>query len=87
MLVTAIYSRYTASVAKYDIIYGSLATIVALMFWVLHDAPIVLRAVYLLDKDFLIFAIPSSGPVFIGPVETKGEITIRIVQVALQRPF
>ena len=50
---------------------------------VLHDAPIVLRAVYLLDKDFLIFAIPSSGPVFIGPVETKGEITIRIVQVAL----
>lgn len=33
LLVTAIYSRYTASVAKYDIIYGSLATIVALMFW------------------------------------------------------
>lgn len=33
LLVTALYSKYTASIAKYDIIYGSLATIVALMFW------------------------------------------------------
>ena len=33
LLVTFCYSRYTSSVANYDIIYGSLATIVALMFW------------------------------------------------------
>jgi len=33
LLVTFFYSIYTSSVAKYDIIYGSMATIVALMFW------------------------------------------------------
>lgn len=33
LLVTFIYSRYTSSVADYDIIYGAMATIVALMFW------------------------------------------------------
>lgn len=33
LLVSFLYSRYTSSVANYDIIYGSLATIVALMFW------------------------------------------------------
>ena len=33
LMVTYLYSKYTSSVADYDIIYGSLATIVALMFW------------------------------------------------------
>ena len=33
LIVTFLYSFYTAKIANYDIIYGSLATIVALMFW------------------------------------------------------
>ncbi|MEG0156555.1 MAG: YihY/virulence factor BrkB family protein [Anaerovoracaceae bacterium] len=33
LLVTVVYSKYTGTVASYDILYGSLATVVALMFW------------------------------------------------------
>ena len=33
LAVTFVYSIYTSSIANYDIIYGSLATVVALMFW------------------------------------------------------
>jgi membrane protein len=33
LLVTVLYSTYTTYVANFDIIYGSLATVVALMFW------------------------------------------------------
>ena len=33
MLVTFCYSIYTKYIANFDIIYGSLATVVALMFW------------------------------------------------------
>ena len=33
LLVTFVYSMYTSTVANYDVLYGSLATIVALMFW------------------------------------------------------
>ena len=33
LLVTVVYSRYATNVADYNVLYGSLATIVALMFW------------------------------------------------------
>lgn len=33
LVVTILYSNYTSYVANYDIIYGSLASIVALLFW------------------------------------------------------
>lgn len=33
LLVTLLYSKYTKNMANYDILYGSLSTIVALMFW------------------------------------------------------
>ena len=33
LIVTAIYSQYIGSVANYNILYGALANIVALMFW------------------------------------------------------
>ncbi len=33
LVVTILYSSYTSSVADYDIIYGSLANIVAILFW------------------------------------------------------
>lgn len=33
LVVTVLYSRYVAEVADYNLLYGSLATIVALMFW------------------------------------------------------
>ncbi|HKM28801.1 MAG TPA: YihY/virulence factor BrkB family protein [Anaerovoracaceae bacterium] len=33
LLVTMLYSNYTSYIANYDLIYGSLATIVALLFW------------------------------------------------------
>lgn len=33
LLVTVLYAKYTTSVANYNILYGSLAAIVALMFW------------------------------------------------------
>ena len=35
LLVTYLYSVYTTYIANFDIIYGSLATIMALMFWFL----------------------------------------------------
>ena len=33
LIVTLIYARYTTSVANYDIIYGALSSIVAILFW------------------------------------------------------
>ena len=33
LLVTALYSNYVATVANYNVLYGSLATFVALLFW------------------------------------------------------
>jgi len=33
LLVTLVYTRYTKYIANYDIIYGSLASVVALLFW------------------------------------------------------
>lgn len=33
MITTVIYARYTTSVANYDIIYGALSSIVAVLFW------------------------------------------------------
>lgn len=33
LIVTVVYSAYTSTVVNYDILYGSLATVVALMFW------------------------------------------------------
>ncbi|MCI9596587.1 MAG: YihY/virulence factor BrkB family protein [Firmicutes bacterium] len=33
MIVTIIYARYTTHVANYDIIYGALSSIVAVLFW------------------------------------------------------
>lgn len=33
LLVTVLYTNYVGSVANYNVLYGSLATIVALMFW------------------------------------------------------
>lgn len=33
LLVTVVYAKYTANIANYNILYGSLATIVALLFW------------------------------------------------------
>lgn len=33
LLVTVVYSRYATNIADYNVLYGSLATIVALMFW------------------------------------------------------
>ncbi|MCI8647422.1 MAG: YihY/virulence factor BrkB family protein [Firmicutes bacterium] len=33
LLVTLVYARYTTNVANYDIIYGALSSIVAVLFW------------------------------------------------------
>ncbi len=33
MITTVIYARYTTSIANYDIIYGALSSIVAILFW------------------------------------------------------
>ena len=33
LLVTLLYARYTNSIANYDIIYGALSSIVAVLFW------------------------------------------------------
>lgn len=33
LVVTGIYSRYTASLADYDVLYGALSSVVAIMFW------------------------------------------------------
>lgn len=33
LIVTLIYARYTTNVANYDIIYGALSSIVAILFW------------------------------------------------------
>lgn len=33
LLVTFLYAKYTSSVANYDIIYGTLSSIVAVLFW------------------------------------------------------
>ncbi len=33
LLVSGLYSRYVSSIANYNVLYGSLATIVALLFW------------------------------------------------------
>lgn len=33
MIVTFIYAKYTATIANYDIIYGALSSIVAILFW------------------------------------------------------
>ena len=33
LIVTLIYARYTTGVANYDIIYGALSSIVAILFW------------------------------------------------------
>ena len=33
LLVTLVYAKYTSSVANYDIIYGALSSIVAVLFW------------------------------------------------------
>lgn len=33
LIVTLVYAKYTANVANYDIIYGTLSSIVAILFW------------------------------------------------------
>ena len=33
LIVTACYSRYTTSLADYDVLYGALSSVVAIMFW------------------------------------------------------
>lgn len=33
LIVTLVYAKYTATVANYDIIYGTLSSIVAILFW------------------------------------------------------
>ncbi len=33
LLVTYVYSRYTSSLANYDVLYGALSSVVAIMFW------------------------------------------------------
>lgn len=33
LIVTLVYARYTTSIANYDIIYGALSSIVAVLFW------------------------------------------------------
>lgn len=33
LIVTLVYAKYTATVANYDIIYGALSSIVAVLFW------------------------------------------------------
>ena len=33
LIVTVVYSRYATNIADYNVLYGSLATIVAMMFW------------------------------------------------------
>ena len=33
LVVTGIYSRYTTSLADYDVLYGALSSVVAIMFW------------------------------------------------------
>lgn len=33
LIVTAVYSRYTSSLADYDLLYGALSSVVAILFW------------------------------------------------------
>ncbi|MBQ4595484.1 MAG: YihY/virulence factor BrkB family protein, partial [Firmicutes bacterium] len=33
LVVTGFYSRYTTSLADYDVLYGALSSVVAIMFW------------------------------------------------------
>ena len=33
LLVTVVYSRYTGSLADYDVLYGALSSVVGILFW------------------------------------------------------
>ena len=33
LIVTAVYSKYTSSMANYDLLYGALSSVVGVMFW------------------------------------------------------
>lgn len=52
VLVTWLYSRYLTSVATYDILYGTLANLVAMMFWFYFLAWVICLGV-LLNKELM----------------------------------
>ena len=52
-----------------------------------HDGPIILRAVFLVDQDFLVHAVPAAGPIFVGPVQAKRHVVRGVRQEPFQGQF